>query len=93
MNDLAAVQSISKTVPFTTAVYPNSENIRPPIKKERTRVVEPSTRSDVKMGALKEWHAKRSYWEKAVQDTRVQEYLNESSKLNPPSIQKIDIKA
>jgi RPA family protein len=30
-------------------VYPNSENIKPPMEKERIRVVEASTRSDLKL--------------------------------------------
>lgn len=30
-------------------VYPNSEHIKPPIEKERLRVVEASTRTDLKL--------------------------------------------
>ncbi len=30
-------------------VYPNSEHIKPPIEKERLRVVEASTRADLKL--------------------------------------------
>lgn len=35
-------------------VYPNSENIHPPLKKEKIRVVEPSTRTDVEMDPMEQ---------------------------------------
>ena len=35
-------------------VYPNSENIAPPINKERKRVVEAATRTEVKLQRIKE---------------------------------------
>lgn len=34
--------------------YPNSENILPPIEKERLRVVEAATRTDLKLDQIKQ---------------------------------------
>ncbi len=36
-------------------VYPNSETIAPPVTKERIRVVEPSTRTEVNINLMKTW--------------------------------------
>tara|TARA_Y100000385_G_scaffold186819_1_gene193110 strand:+ start:329 stop:595 length:267 start_codon:yes stop_codon:yes gene_type:complete len=35
-------------------VYPNSENITPPMKKERIRIVEAATRTEIKLNQIKE---------------------------------------
>ena len=42
-----SVEGNSKNMPFNPNTFPNSENIRPPQKKEALRVVEPSTRTSV----------------------------------------------
>jgi len=34
-------------------VYPNSENVAPPINKERKRVVEAATRTEVRLSSLR----------------------------------------
>ncbi|MDB4345067.1 hypothetical protein OAA24_00405 [bacterium] len=34
-------------------VYPNSENILPPLEKERVRVVEAATRADIELNRVK----------------------------------------
>lgn len=36
------------------ATYPNSENITPPIEKERIRIVEAATRTEIKLNQIKE---------------------------------------
>ena len=41
-----SVEGNSKNMPFNPNI-PNSENVRPPQKKEALRVVEPSTRTSV----------------------------------------------
>lgn len=76
-------------LPFTT--YPNSENIHPPIKKEPVRVVEPSTRTDVNLTSLREWHEKKAYWSAILDDERLQRYFNEQDRLNAPRSSNIDI--
>lgn len=35
-------------------VYPNSENITPPMEKERIRIVEAATRTEIKLNQIKE---------------------------------------
>ena len=35
-------------------VYPNSENIKPPAKKERLRVVEAATRTEIRLNQIKD---------------------------------------
>lgn len=42
-----SVEGNSKNMPFNPNTFPNSENVRPPQKKEALRVVEPSTRTSV----------------------------------------------
>ena len=63
-------------------VYPNSENISPPVKKEATRVVEPSTRSSINMRIMREWQDKRDYWEGITKDIRLKEYLDQQYEIN-----------
>ena len=53
-------------------VYPNSENIHPPLKKEKIRVVEPSTRADVKRDPMKQ--VKRFYEKQNEDLTDAQKY-------------------
>ena len=53
-------------------VYPNSENIHPPLKKEKIRVVEPSTRSDVEMDPMAQ--VKRFYEKQHEELTYAQKY-------------------
>jgi hypothetical protein len=36
------------------AIYPNSENIKPPLEKERLRVVEAATRTELELNQIKE---------------------------------------
>jgi hypothetical protein len=52
--------------------YPNSEYIAPPVKKEPTRVVEPSTRAEVVLNA---WLDKQDRLEQQIDDLRLQTYF------------------
>lgn len=63
-------------------VYANSENITPPVKKEKTRVVEPSTRSSVSMRIFREWQFQKNYWEGITKDIRLKEYLDQQYEIN-----------
>lgn len=91
MSEVSMLQANSKNMPFNTGVYPNSENISPPVKKERTRVIEPSTRADINMNALRDWHEKKTYWARMYQDLRLQEYLNQQYLLHDMNQKNIDI--
>ena len=53
-------------------VYPNSENIHPPLKKEKIRVVEPSTRTDVEMDPMEQ--VERFYKMQHEELTHAQKY-------------------
>ena len=63
-------------------VYANSENITPPVKKEKTRVVEPSTRSSISMRIFREWQFQKDYWEGITKDIRLKEYLDQQYEIN-----------
>lgn len=62
MSDIQA----SSTIPTMTIAaaqsgqhsqtYPNSEHVHPPLEKEKIRVVEPSTRTDVNMESVKRFY-------------------------------------
>lgn len=77
------------SLPF--AIYPNSENIPPPVKKEKLRVVEPSTRADVNMQSIRDFHEKKEYWANIIQDERLRKYLDEQDRLNMPRNNNIDV--
>jgi hypothetical protein len=47
-------QSILASLNGHPGVYPNSEHIKPPMEKERIRVVEQATRTEVKLRQQKE---------------------------------------
>ncbi len=47
-----AIQSQKYGHPNVT--YPNSENITPPMEKERIRIVEAATRTEIKLNQIKE---------------------------------------
>ena len=91
VDETTMLQGVSKNMPFNIMAYPNSEYIPPPVKKEKLRVVEPSTRTDVNMTALRDWHAEKAYWSNIIQDLRIQEYLSEQNRLNMPREKNIDI--
>ena len=77
INNIVNLQGISQNVPFNTITFPNSENINPPVKKEARRVVEPSTRNDVSMELLRQWHEKRYAFQMILRDERLRAYVND----------------
>jgi len=78
-------------LPFS--VYPNSENITPPVDKEKLRVVEPSTRASVNMDVLRDWQAQKDYWDNIVKDRRIREYLNQQTLMDRPRDGNINVNA
>ena len=60
-------------------VYPNSENVAPPTRKEKKRVVEAATRAEVNMDIIKEFYNKQQVWLDLIKDERIRKFLN-----NPP---------
>ena len=82
----------SKNMPFNPNVYPNSENIHPPIKKERLRVVEQATRIEIKLARTKAIEERVQ----EIKDLRKQSAVRYDSNLEPvtpiePQGQFIDI--
>lgn len=49
-----AEQAIQASMYGHAVAYPNSENIKPPIEKERIRVVEQATRAEIRLNQEKE---------------------------------------
>ncbi len=69
---MMAVKIAAQSGQSAGQVYPNSENIRPPLEKEKIRVVEPSTRADVKMDPMEQ--VKRFYEKQNENLTYAQKY-------------------
>jgi hypothetical protein len=91
VDETTMLQGVSKNMPFNVMAYPNSEYVPPPVKKDKIRVVEPSTRADVNMTALRDWQIQKQYWRDLIQDLRLREYLNQEVFLNHPRNKNIDI--
>ena len=56
--------------------YPNSENILPPHKKEKIRVVEQSTRAQVNLDVLKKWQEQKDRVDDGLENLRLRAFLN-----------------
>ena len=57
-------------------IYPNSENIAPPVQKNKKRVVEAATRADVNMDIIKEFYNKQQVWLDIIKDDRIRKFLD-----------------
>ena len=55
--------------------FANSENIAPPVNKEKIRVVDQATRSSVNMDLLKEFYDKQDIWLSIIKDLRLRAYF------------------
>jgi len=67
-------------------VQPNSEHIKPPIDKQATRVVEPSTRASVNIDLVKKYNEQQDRIEKSLLDIRIRKYLDAQVEINDPNI-------
>ena len=67
-------------------VYPNSEHIKPPMEKERIRVIEAATRTDLKLDQTKRVEERM----KEIQDLREQaaiRYAKDGTTISPGETQ------
>ena len=76
IKNIRMLEGNAKNAPFNIGVYPNSENILPPLKKEKTRVVEPSTRTQVNLDMLKKWHEQQNKILSDIEDLRLKSFFN-----------------
>ena len=75
----------SKNMPFNPNVYPNSENVTPPVKKAAVRVVEPSTRAAVRMSPTEVYHKKKEQMDYEMRQAILLEYRKDGS-IKPPNL-------
>ena len=66
---------------YGAPVHPNSENIPPPVQKEKKRVVEAATRTAVDINLLNDtilekWMTQKDYVQKGMEDLRMRMYHN-----------------
>lgn len=55
--------------------FPNSEHVKPPLDKEKKRVVEASTRTQVSIDLLEKWLAKKETAQKEIENLQLQQYF------------------
>ena len=67
-------------------VYPNSEHIKPPIEKERIRVVEAATRSDLKLDQTRQVEERMKEIQ-ALRDQASARYDQEGKTVSPGETQ------
>ena len=66
---------------YGAPVHPNSENISPPVQKEKKRVVEAATRTSIDINLLNDnilekWMTKKNYVENGMEDLRMRMYFD-----------------
>lgn len=76
IKNIQMLEGNAKNAPFNIGVYPNSENISPPVKKEKTRVVEQATRTQVNIDLLKKWHDKQNEILDGIEHMRIRAFFN-----------------
>ena len=75
--------------------YPNSENIQPPMKKDKVRVIEQMNRSPVVYDSTKDFHKKLDELMEQRQNTEIIKYKKDGS-IDPAMVdvgQLLDISA
>ena len=75
--------------------YPNSENIKPPMKKDKVRVIEQMNRSPVVYDSTKDFHKKLDELMQQRQNTEIIKYKKDGS-IDPAMVdvgQLLDISA
>jgi hypothetical protein len=75
--------------------YPNSENIKPPMKKDKVRVIEQMNRSPVVYDSTKDFHKKLDELMEQRQNTEIIKYKKDGS-IDPAMVdvgQLLDISA
>ena len=72
--DTEYLRSLRASVNGVAHTYPNSEQISPPVKKQKVRVVDPSTRTSVNLDVLKKYHQNLDALEYARLQSKIQQY-------------------
>ena len=78
MSEVKMLEGNSKNMPFNAGVYPNSENITPPVKKVSKRVVDPATRTQLMLDSVKAFHKQQELKAMLNLNTRLEAYLDKT---------------
>lgn len=76
IKNISLLESNAKNAPFNTGTYPNSEYIPPPVRKEKTRVIEQSTRTQVNIDILKKWQEQQDRVLESLENLRIRAFFD-----------------
>ena len=86
--DTEYLRSLRASVNGVAHTYPNSEQISPPVKKQKVRVVDPSTRTSVNLDVLKKYHQNLDALEYARVQNKIQQYNAEQRMISKNILEK-----